>query len=72
MIATLTAATIASASMVAMAQGTNPPVPRPAAGALPQSSVGVAQGSSRAQTAEEQKASASGSSIAPQSSRTGN
>jgi hypothetical protein len=60
-LAALTAATVATASFTALAQ-TNPPTPKPAAGAVSNPNPNAVQKSFRTQTAEEQKQSASNSS----------
>ena len=69
--AVLTAATIGAASTIALAQATTPPTPRPAAGALPQSTVKAENRGHRTQSTEEQKTSSSRAAVAPNSSRTG-
>jgi hypothetical protein len=66
MIAALTAATI-GATALALAQG-GPPTPKPAAGALPQAPSTAVAKSHRAQTPEEQKASAAAQTEVPMSS----
>jgi hypothetical protein len=53
-LAALTAATIATASVSALAQST-PPAPKPAAGALPQPNPNAVQKSFRTQNASEQQ-----------------
>ncbi|MGH6770888.1 MAG: hypothetical protein ACRECO_17920 [Xanthobacteraceae bacterium] len=66
-IAVLAAATIGAAS-VALADS-RPPIPRAAAGALPQAAVKAENRSARAQTAAEQKTSASAPAVPAASSR---
>jgi hypothetical protein len=70
-IAALTAVMIGTVSFVAIAESAKPPVPRPAAGALPQDTSGIQNKNFRVQTAEEQKASTSAPALGvQQSSRT--
>ena len=64
-IAAVTAVAIGATSFVALAQTSTPPVPKPAAGALPQPPSTAVAKTFRAQTPEEQKASASTQSEVP-------
>ena len=66
-LAALTAATIGLTSVAALAQS-GPPTPKPAAGALPQPPSTAVAKSYRAQTPEEQKASAATQNQVPLSS----
>jgi hypothetical protein len=68
LIAAVTAVTLGAVSFAA-AQGSKPPVPRPAAGALPQAASQAQNKSHRSQTAEEQKMSSSATPLPFQSSR---
>jgi hypothetical protein len=66
MIAALTAATIGATTFVALAQPAGgPPTPKPAAGALPQPPSTAVAKTFRAQTPEEQKASAAAATQVP-------
>lgn len=57
-LAALTAATIGTASVTALAQTTSPPAPKPASGALPQANPNAVQKSFRTQNPTEQQSSA--------------
>ncbi len=56
-LAALTAASIGAASVTALAQTSNPPTPKPAAGALPQPNPNAVQKSFRTQAPDEQQSS---------------